>query len=56
MKELNNEELMNIDGGGFSISAAFLNATARLVETILDAGRSLGSSIRRIYSGNICSF
>ena len=54
MKELKREELLNITGGG--ISAAWLNAAARAVNTLLDLGRSLGTAIRRSISGNVCSF
>ena len=54
MRELNNKELMNIEGGA-SLTAAFLNAAARTIETVMDIGRSLGSAIRRAFSGKVCS-
>ena len=53
MKELTNKELLEISGG--AISAAFINALARGISTVLDLGRSLGTAIRRIFSGSICS-
>lgn len=55
MKELNNKELMNIEGGANWLTASFFNAAARTVETILGVGRSLGSAIRRLVNGKICS-
>ena len=55
MKELNNKELMNIEGGANWFSASFINATARAIETIMNVGRSLGSAIRRAVSGSVCS-
>ena len=54
MKELKKQELLNVSGGG--ISASWLNAVSRAVSTLLDLGRSLGTSIRRSISGKVCSF
>lgn len=53
MKKLNEKEMLNISGG--AISASFINAIARGINTLLDLGRSLGTSIRRSISGKICS-
>lgn len=50
---LNDLELYEINGG-FSINATFINAIARIVTTILDVGRSIGSSIRRYKTKNMC--
>ena len=52
MKNLKNEELLDIDGGG--ISGTLINSITRGISTILDLGRSLGSAIRRIGRGNVC--
>lgn len=49
---LKENELKNIYGG--SITATFLGAIARCINSISDLGRSLGSSIRRIQTGNFC--
>ena len=49
---LNNSELKNIKGG--SLTATFLSAIARGINSISDLGRSLGSSIRRIQTGRFC--
>lgn len=51
--ELTTRELKSIEGG--AITAAFINAIARGIDTILDLGRSVGTAIRRIGSGSLCS-
>lgn len=53
MIKLEKQELINIEGG--AISASFINALARGLNTILDLGRSVGTAVRRLYSGKICS-
>ena len=53
MRELNNKELMNIDGGA-AITASLLNAASRALSTIMGIGRSLGSAIRRSINGSVC--
>lgn len=52
MQKLTNEELICINGG---IAATTINYISRLITTIFDIGRALGSSIRRIESDNICT-
>ena len=54
MRELNNKELLTINGGASWFSASFLNAAARAMNTLLELGRSLGSSIRRSMRGKYC--
>lgn len=56
MIKLNDEELKKIMGGGITsyLSATFLNAAARAINTVLDLGRTLGSTIRRTLSGQYC--
>ena len=54
MTELQNKELLNINGGANWYSASFLNAIARTMSTLLELGRSLGTSIRRAINGTIC--
>lgn len=49
---LNNKELKNIEGGG--ITASWISAIAKSINSILDLGRSLGSAIRRIQTGRLC--
>lgn len=53
MKKLSNEELFNIVGGG--ISASMISAVVRGINSFLDLGRSVGSAIRRLTSGTLCS-
>lgn len=52
MVELKKIELLNINGG--SISGTMINAFSKALNSILDLGRSLGTAIRRIASGNLC--
>lgn len=54
MKELNDNELMQIEGGANFFTAAFLNAISRAASTIMDVGRSLGSALRRAINGTFC--
>ncbi len=49
---LTNEELLLIQGGG--ISSTLLNSVSRLINTILDLGKTVGSAIRRIAAKNYC--
>lgn len=52
MKTLKDKELNNIYGGG--ISGTVISSIVRGAEYLLDLGRSLGSSIRRFITGNLC--
>ncbi len=52
--ELEKRELLTIVGG-INISGTLINSIVKGINSILDLGRSLGSSIRRIWSGNICT-
>ncbi len=49
---LNNEEMILIKAGG--IGATALNAISRLITTLLEVGRAVGSSIRRAREKKIC--
>ncbi len=50
---MTNEELMIITGGGW-FSATFLNAASRALTSVMDFGRSIGTSIRMLVSGKRC--
>lgn len=50
--ELNNTELMSINGGG--VTASYLNALARIYTTVLNVGQTLGSALRRAVNGKYC--
>jgi len=54
MIELKDNELLSINGG-INWSAALFNSAARAIDTVMDVGRSLGSAIRRLASGTMCS-
>ena len=51
---LNKERLLSIDGG-VSISGALVTSFTKAINSLLELGRSLGSAIRRINSGQLCS-
>lgn len=52
---LNVTELKEVRGGASSIlNATFFNAIARSLSTLADIGRSLGTSIRMIFSRRVC--
>lgn len=53
---LEENELINIKGGAttYSLSSTMLNSVSKVIDTIMDVGRSLGTAIRRIYSDNLC--
>ena len=50
---LEKESLIKIEGGGL-LSGTVLNALIKGVGTILDLGRSLGTALRRLKTGNVC--
>lgn len=51
--ELKKEDLLEIEGG-IDLSSALLNAFAKIFNLILDIGRNLGTSFRRISNGELC--
>lgn len=53
MVKLEKKDLVNVEGG-LKLSASLFNSLAKGVNTLLNLGRSLGSSIRRIGSNNLC--
>lgn len=53
MKDLSVKELKNIKGG-FSLTSTAIKYVGDLIEILILAGRKLGSSLRRIRSGDIC--
>lgn len=50
--QISKNELLNISGG--AISASYITAIVRGINSLLDLGRSFGTAIRRILSGTIC--
>lgn len=51
---LTNYELTMIKGGATTLSYSLINALTKAVSTIFAVGRSIGSSLRRIVTGNFC--
>ncbi len=54
MKDVEKEELLQLMGGA-TVSSAVINAFTNIIKVLQDAGKDLGSAIRRIYDGNLCS-
>ena len=52
---LDTKTLLEIKGGAININSTFLNSLARVISTIVDLGRKIGSSISRIKNKNYCS-
>ena len=53
MNNLTKKDLLKIVGG-INITASFLSAISKGINSILELGRSFGTSIRRIVGNNIC--
>lgn len=49
---MSDKELSMIYGG--APSASFINSIVRAITTIYDIGKTVGSSVRRLVTGNIC--
>ena len=47
-------ELYGIVGGKLSFSATLVNAFSRSINTVLDLGRTFGTSVRMLVSGRRC--
>ncbi len=54
MKKINIDKLDCITGGGDTVSGTVIKAFIDVIELFVDAGRGVGSAIRRIAEGNIC--
>lgn len=53
MKKINKETMLKVTGGA-GLTASFLTALVRGVNAFLEVGRTIGSSIRRISSKQVC--
>ncbi len=49
---ISSSELKQINGG--AITAAYLTAIVRGINSIMDVGRALGTVIRRLQNGRLC--
>lgn len=54
MKKINDKDLLLIVGGASTLSGTILNQLNKLISILVDSGKSLGSSIRRISEDKIC--
>ncbi len=54
MKVLNDYDLLYLKGGSSSVSGTLLNSISRLITSLLDLGRTIGSAIRYGRSKMIC--
>lgn len=55
MKVISDDNLKDLYGGSSnSISGTIINAFTNIIKLLADAGRGLGSSLRRIGEGNLC--
>ncbi|MBR3210015.1 MAG: hypothetical protein IKF82_07125 [Bacilli bacterium] len=51
---ISDDELLNVYGGG--VSSTFINAIVKGIFLIVELGKSLGSSIRRVSDNKICEY
>lgn len=54
MKEIEEKKQMLIVGGSTTLSGTILNQLNKLIDILVDSGRTLGTSIRRIVEDKIC--
>ena len=54
MKKINDKDLLLIVGGASTLSGTILNQLNKLISILVDSGKNLGSSIRRISEDKIC--
>ena len=48
------DNLDQIIGGGTSISGTVINAFTNVIKLLIDAGKGVGGSIRRVAEGELC--
>ena len=53
---MKDEDMLYVKGGTgkITINGAFLSALSKLLSTIMDVGRTVGSAIRRARNGYLC--
>lgn len=54
MEQIIDENVLYKIDGGLSLSGSLINSFTDGIKTIMDVGRSLGTAIRRMITGNIC--
>ena len=55
MNPLTEENIESVYGGNVSITGPIINGLVSIIKLLRDAGYALGSGIRRISEGNLCS-
>lgn len=55
MQELNNEELLMINGGSITFNATLFTAMVKGASISFEIGRSLGVSIRKAFGARYCT-
>ncbi|MCI8548436.1 MAG: hypothetical protein HFJ38_06060 [Bacilli bacterium] len=53
--KIEEKNLDSIYGGATSISSSIINALTNIIKILLDAGKGVGESIRRIQEKEMCS-
>ena len=53
MVKINEKEMFNVIGG--AVGYSLINAITKAVQTVYSIGQSIGSSLRRVVSGQYCS-
>lgn len=51
---IEDRELVQITGGGTSLSSSLLNSISKVVSTLFDLGRNVGSAIRYALGHKTC--
>ena len=51
---LENNEMLVIYGGSTAFSGTLLNSIAKLINTVMDVGRTIGTAIRMVATGKRC--
>lgn len=47
--KITEKELYTIKGGTSAVSASLLNSIAKIIDCVLDVGRTIGSAIRMVF-------
>lgn len=54
MNKIDDKMLDEVYGGSTSLTGTLLNAFNEVIKTLYDVGHAVGSSIRRVVSGELC--
>lgn len=55
MRKVSNQSLEKLVGGASgTITSSFVNAFVNVIKLLMEAGSSVGSSVRRIAEGEVC--